>query len=74
VSTPTFADLLRQAVTEPGIISSAYRQFRSYSIGNQLLALVQCQTRGLQPGPIATFQRWKELGRILFVFLSREKR
>ena len=63
MSTPTFADLLRQAVTEPGIISSAYRQFHSYSIGNQLLALVQCQTRGLHPGPIATFQRWKELGR-----------
>ena len=63
MNTPTFAHLLCQAVTEPGIISSAYRQFHAYSIGNQLLALVQCQTRGLQSGPIATFQRWKELGR-----------
>ncbi len=33
------------------------------SIGNQLLALSQCLGRGIQPGPIATFQRWKELGR-----------
>lgn len=63
MSAPTFADLLRQAVTEPGIISTAYRQFHTYSIGNQLLALVQCVQRGIQPGPIATYQRWRELGR-----------
>ena len=63
MNTPTFAELLKQAVAEPGIITTAYRQFHSYSIGNQLLAWTQCQARGLQPGPIATFQRWKELGR-----------
>ena len=60
---PSFADLLRSAVTKPGIISAAYSQFHSYSIGNQILAWTQCQARGIQPGPIATFQRWKELGR-----------
>jgi hypothetical protein len=59
----TFASLLEQAVNEPGILSSAYRAFHNYSIGNQLLAWAQCMTRGIQPGPIATFQRWKELGR-----------
>ena len=59
----TFATLLQTAVSEPGIISTAYRQFHSYSIGNMLLAWSQCMTRGIQPGPIATFQRWKELGR-----------
>jgi antirestriction protein ArdC len=59
----TFAQLLEQAVNEPGILSNAYRQFHGYSIGNQLLALAQCLARGIQPGPIATFQRWKELGR-----------
>jgi antirestriction protein ArdC len=59
----SFADLLQSAVTEPGIISSAYRQFHSYSIGNQLLAWAQCLERGLQPGPLATYPRWKELGR-----------
>jgi antirestriction protein ArdC len=59
----SFADLLQSAVTEPGIISSAYRQFHNYSIGNQLLAWSQCLARGLQPGPLATYQRWKELGR-----------
>jgi antirestriction protein ArdC len=58
-----FADLLQQAVTEPGIISSAYRQFHTYSLGNQLLAWAQCIERGLTPGPIATFMGWKEKGR-----------
>src|SRR5262245_26162645 len=59
----SFADLLRSAVTEPGLIASAYRQFHTYSLGNQLLAWAQCLERGIQPGPMATFQRWKELGR-----------
>jgi antirestriction protein ArdC len=59
----TFTQLLEQAVSEPGIISSAYRQFHGYSFGNQLLALSQCMARGISPGPIATFNKWKELGR-----------
>jgi antirestriction protein ArdC len=66
MSTPapvTFAKLLENAVNEPGIISTAYRQFHNYSIGNQLLAWSQCIQRGIQPGPIATYQRWRELGR-----------
>jgi antirestriction protein ArdC len=61
----TFATLLEQAVNEPGLISSAYSAFHNYSLGNQLLALSQCLARGISPGPIATFQRWKELGRFV---------
>jgi antirestriction protein ArdC len=57
--------LLEQAVNEPGFISSAYSAFHNYSLGNQLLALAQCLQRGIQPGPIATFPRWKELGRFV---------
>lgn len=59
----SFAQLLQDAVNEPGTISSAYRAFHNYSFGNQLLAWAQCVQRGIAPGPIATFQRWKELGR-----------
>jgi antirestriction protein ArdC len=59
----SFAELLASAVTEPGIISHAYHQFHNYSIGNQLLAWSQCLARGIQPGPMATFPKWKELGR-----------
>ena len=33
------------------------------SLGNQLLALFQCFERGIQPGPLATFPKWKESGR-----------
>jgi antirestriction protein ArdC len=59
----TFAALLESAVNEPGILSSAYRAFHNYSIGNQLLAWAQCIARNMQPGPMATFPKWKELGR-----------
>src|SRR5215211_1352664 len=59
----SFADLLQSVVTEPGIVSDAYRQFHQYSISNQLLAWSQCLERAVQPGPLATFARWKELGR-----------
>jgi hypothetical protein len=50
-------------VEEPGTISSVYSAFHNYSIGNQLLAWGQCLARKIQPGPIATFPKWKELGR-----------
>src|SRR5262245_7565839 len=62
-SVASFADLLTSAVSDPGIISTAYHQFHSYSTGNQLLALGQCTTRGIQPGPMATFMGWKDKGR-----------
>jgi antirestriction protein ArdC len=62
-SVASFSDLLCSAVTDPGIISAAYRQFHNYSLGNQLLAWSQCLARSLQPGPIATFPRWQALGR-----------
>src|SRR5438105_10405779 len=58
-----FTDLLQRAVSEPGLISRAYSAFHGYSIGNQLLALVQCVERRLEPGPIATFMGWKAKGR-----------
>lgn len=62
-SAASFADLLQSAVSDPGIVSAAYGQFHNYSLGNQLLAWGQCRARGLQPGPIATFPKWKALGR-----------
>ena len=55
--------ILYDAIHTPGTISEAYSRFHNYSVGNQLLALMQCNARSIQPGPIATFMRWKELGR-----------
>jgi antirestriction protein ArdC len=60
---PTFAALLEAAVNQPGTLHAGYSVFWNYSIGNVLLALGQCHQRGIQPGPLATFQGWKEKGR-----------
>ncbi len=55
--------LLEEAVNRPGLILEAYSRFHGYSIGNRIAALFQCMERQIEPGPIATFTRWKELGR-----------
>jgi antirestriction protein ArdC len=59
----SWAALLDQAVTQPGFIHQAYSRFHNYSLGNQLLALFQCVERGIAPGPLASFTKWKQLGR-----------
>lgn len=60
---PKWSALLVEAVNKPGLIMQAYSAFHHYSVGNQLLALVQCHMRGLEPGPINTFPGWQALGR-----------
>ncbi len=62
---PKWSALLIEAVNKPGIVMEAYSAFHNYSVGNQILALVQCQMRGIQPGPINTFPKWKDLGRFV---------
>jgi hypothetical protein len=59
----SWAALLDEAAKKPGFIHAAYSRFHNYSLGNQLLALFQCFEHGIQPGPLATFPKWKELGR-----------
>jgi N-terminal domain of anti-restriction factor ArdC len=58
-----WARLLHEALTTPGLLLQAYSAFHNYSVGNQVLALVQCKQRGITPGPLATFPAWKEKGR-----------
>lgn len=69
MSTPNsnlhWTELLDKAVTEPGIMSQAFSRFHNYSLGNQLLAMLQCSARGIQLGPIGTFMHWKDLGRFV---------
>jgi hypothetical protein len=60
---PKWSALLVEAVNKPGLIMDAYSAFHAYSIGNQILAMIQCQLRGLEPGPINTFPGWQALGR-----------
>ena len=61
----SFAELLESALTNPGTISASYSAFHNYSFGNQLLAMAQCMAREIPIGPIATFPKWKELGRFV---------
>lgn len=58
-----FRQLLEQAVSKPGTLMKAYSLFWNYSLGNQVLALIQANNRAIPLGPIASFNRWKELGR-----------
>ena len=58
-----FRQLLNEAVSKPGTLMKAYSLFWNYSLGNQILALIQANQRGIALGPIASFNRWKELGR-----------
>ena len=55
--------LLRDAVEKPGVIAKAYNLFWNFSIGNRLLALFECAVRGIEPGPIHTYQGWRQLNR-----------
>jgi len=58
-----FAKLLKEAVEKPGLMLAAYRAFHTYSVGNQIAAMIQILMRGLKVGPIASYRRWQELGR-----------
>jgi N-terminal domain of anti-restriction factor ArdC len=58
-----FRQLLEEAVTKPGTLMKAYSMFWNYSLGNQILALIKANNRGIPLGPIASFNRWKDLGR-----------
>ena len=58
-----WTQLLNEAVTKPGTVMKAYSLFWNYSLGNQILALMQATERGLTVGPIASYNKWHELGR-----------
>src|SRR5215470_5069692 len=58
-----FKRLLEEAVSKPGVLMKAYSLFYQYSLGNQILAYLQAIERNIPLGPIASFKRWKELGR-----------
>jgi hypothetical protein len=62
---PKWSALLVEAVNKPGTIMKAYSAFWNYSVGNQILALIQCQVRGIQPGPLNTYPKWQTLGRVV---------
>src|ERR1044072_3451575 len=58
-----WSELLKAAVSEPGLILKAYSNFHIYSLGNQIAAIVQCCQRKLEAGPINTYPGWQKLNR-----------
>jgi len=59
---PAWGELLQCAVEDPGLICEAYTRFHGYSLGNRFAALVQCEMRGLEVGPLNSFGGWLKLG------------
>lgn len=59
----TWRKLLKEIITSPGLVSEAFRKFHRYSIGNRIMALIQLDARGIQPGPLATLKQWNKQGR-----------
>ena len=63
VSGLDFTALLIEAVQKPGKLLEAFEAFYDFSFYNMMVAMRQCEVRGIELGPIATFKRWKAKGR-----------
>jgi antirestriction protein ArdC len=59
----TWAELLHNALNTPGKLLAAYTAFHNYSFGNALLALEQCISRKIEPGPLNSYKGWLTLKR-----------
>jgi antirestriction protein ArdC len=59
----TWGELLHSAVHTPGKLLAAYTAFHNYSFGNALLALEQCISRKIEPGPLNSYNGWLTLKR-----------
>ena len=62
---PDWGKLFQDALREPGRLGAYYRLFHRYSLGNQLLAVEQMVDRGIPVGPIASFNGWRKVGRVV---------
>ena len=58
---PRWSALLVEAVNKPGLIMKAYSNFHSYSLGNQLLALVHVRCEGCSLDRSTPFQNGESL-------------
>ena len=59
---PDWMALFDEALSQPGLLSDAYRQFHHYSAGNAMLIALQAMFRGLPLGPVASFKAWLNKG------------
>ncbi|RMA56436.1 hypothetical protein C8C96_4853 [Acidovorax sp. 100] len=63
VTRPDWMELLETILTKPGLLGDYYSAFHNYSVGNQIIAVLQLLERGVPIGPIASFNAWKKKGR-----------
>lgn len=59
---PDGSALFHEALTQPGLLSDAYRPFHRYSAGNAMRIALQARLRGLQLSPVASFKGWLNKG------------
>jgi hypothetical protein len=59
VKVPEWSEILERALTTPGSIGKQYSRFYQYSLGNSIWLMIQ----GCPPEPVATYERWKGMGR-----------
>ena len=62
-SLPKWSAMLAECLDKPGTMHAAYSSFHDYSMGNMVMALMQCASRGIAPGPLASYGRWIQLKR-----------
>lgn len=55
--------MLDEALSSPTTFNEAFRHFHNFSIQNCLLAMIQCQFKGIEVGAINTYKGWQQLGR-----------
>lgn len=63
VTRPDWMKLLNTILEKPGLLGDYYSAFHNYSVGNQIIAVLQLLERGVDIGPIASFNAWKKKGR-----------
>lgn len=63
MNSPKWRELLIEALTVPGMLPDVHSKFHSYSLGNRLWLMAQLLQRKMPVSPVASYNRWNELGR-----------
>ena len=60
-----YSDILKEVLTEKGVISECYSMFHTFSILNQFIACSQLRAMGLPIRPVACKSVWQKRGRTI---------
>ncbi|MBE0468223.1 MAG: DUF1738 domain-containing protein [Methyloprofundus sp.] len=59
---PHYGQLLNQALSEPGKLSTAYSAMHKFSVLNRALAVQQMIERGIEVSPLGSYGAWRKQG------------